>query len=275
MQNVIHRPCPSCGKDNGTANPTRFGNAQWPIKGCTDCGFVYLEVAPVYERLMDEFAWEKTSVSETERRVAQEPVRQSISRKLKTFRRRWLNRDKLPVLIGRYIEAGNVLDIGCAEGGVLMRLDARYIPHGIEISRALAAAANEQVQRRGGYVVQEAALRGLQQFPADYFSGVLLSAFLEHEIEPRALLDELFRTLRPTGRCIIKVPNFGSLNRVVRGEKWCGFRLPDHVNYFTPASLSLMCRQAGFEIAKFSFPDRLPTSDNMWIVIEKPGAKGP
>lgn len=57
---------------------------------------------------------------------------------------------------------------------------------------------------------------------------------------------------------------------MVRGKEWCGFRLPDHVNYFTPDSLVQMCQQVGFHIAKFSFADRLPTSDNMWLVIQKP-----
>jgi len=231
---------------------------------------VYLEVAPVYARLVDEFAWEKTSVSETNRRVAAEPIRQSISKQFKAFRRQWLKRDKLPYLIRRFIQAGNVLDIGCAGGGALSNLDAMYVPHGIEISRALALSAEEKVKPRGGYIVHDAAVLGLHKFPEDYFSGVLLSAFLEHEIEPKPLLSAVCRVLRPGGCCVIKVPNFASLNRVIRGKKWCGFRLPDHVNYFTPASLVRMCRQTGFEIAKFEMGDHLPTSDNMWIVIQKP-----
>lgn len=98
-----------------------------------------------------------------------------------------------------------------------------------------------------------------------------MSAFLEHEIQPKELLNEAYRGLKAGGHCIIKVPNFASINRVVRSEKWCGFRLPDHVNYFTPENLVAMCQSAGFQIAKFTLADRLPISDNMWIVIQKPG----
>jgi SAM-dependent methyltransferase len=269
MNNVICRNCPSCGEDNTASAPTIFGDETWPIKACGVCGFVYLEVAPVYERLIDEFAWEKTSASETKRRLTEEPIRQSVSKQLKSFRHRLLKRDKLPYLIRHFVAAGNVLDIGCASGGVLSHLDKIFIPHGIEISRALALIADENVKPRGGYVVHDAALHGLSKFPRDYFSGVLLSAFLEHEIDPKSLLTEVFRTLSQDGYCIIKVPNFASLNRVIRGKKWCGFRLPDHVNYFTPVSLVRMCRKAGFEIARFGIADHLPTSDNMWIVIKK------
>jgi len=229
-----------------------------------------MEIAPVYERLSEEFSWEKTSVAETNRRISQEPIKQFISKQLKAFRRRWIRRNKLPWLIRHYVVPGNVLDVGCAGGGVINNLDQIYIPHGIEISQALAPRAHEQAKLRGGYVVHDNALSGLRKFPADYFSGVLLSSFLEHEINPMVLLKEVYRTLVPFGRCIVKVPNFASINRVLRGKRWCGFRLPDHVNYFTPASLVGMCRKVGFHIERFTITDRLPTSDSMWIVVQKP-----
>ena len=270
MNNVVIRNCPYCGSDNTAFPAIEYGTETWPIKACGTCGFVYTETAPSYDRLTDEFAWEKTSAAETSRRVSQEPIKQFISKGLKTFRSRWLKRDKLPWLIRRYVAAGNVLDVGCAGGRMINLLDKKYVPHGVEVSRTLAMRAQELAKLRGGYVVHNDALSGLREFPEDYFSGVLLSAFLEHEINPMELLREVYRSLAPLGQCIIKVPNFASLNRVVRGKKWCGFRLPDHVNYFTPASLEGMCREAGFHIERFSIPDRLPTSDNMWIVIQKP-----
>jgi SAM-dependent methyltransferase len=269
MSNTVQRDCPYCGKDNTAYAPTTFGDNDWPIKACSACGFVYIEVAPVYERLVEEFAWEKTSAAETARRVSQEPIRNSISKRLKAFRHRWLKRDKLPWLIRRYVGPGNVLDIGCGAGGSISDLDQIYVPHGIEISRALALRAEQRVKSRGGHILHDNAISGLHKFPSDYFSGVLLSAFLEHEINPRILLMEVYRTLSPGGRCIVKVPNFASLNRVIRGKKWCGFRLPDHINYFTPTNLVGMCDQIGFRIERFALMDRLPTSDNMWIVIQK------
>lgn len=270
MSNVVFRNCPYCGSDNTACPSTDYGDRNWPIKACNTCSFVYIEIAPVYERLIEEFAWEKTSVAETNRRVSQEPIKQAISKCLKAFRRRWVRRDKLSWLIRRYVTPGNVLDVGCAGGGVIGNLDQIYVPYGIEISQALALRAQELAKPRGGYVVHNDALSGLRDFPADYFSGVILSAFLEHEINPSGLLREVYRSLTPLGRCIIKVPNFASLNRVVRGKKWCGFRLPDHVNYFTPSSLVGMCRKVGFHIERFTITDQLPTSDNMWIVIQKP-----
>ena len=47
------------------------------------------------------------------------------------------------------------------------------------------------------------------------------------------------------GVIFIKVPNFNSINRLYRKEKWCGFRHPDHVSAFLPRHwLKLVKKQA-------------------------------
>ena len=61
---------------------------------------------------------------------------------------------------------------------------------------------------------------------------------------------------------------YSSLNRKFRGDNWCGFRYPDHVNQFTPKTLSEMVVSTGYQIIKFNFLDKQPTSDNMWMVAK-------
>jgi len=178
-------------------------------------------------------------------------------------------RDKLGILIRQYFEPGNVVDVGCANANFLLKLDAQYIPFGIEISKALAEVANEAVKPRGGRVVQAAAVDGFARFGDETFTGVIMSSFLEHESQPKELLEQCALHLADNGRVIIKVPNYACFNRTVRGERWCGFRYPDHVNYFTPDTLTRMCREAGLKIHGFSFADHHPFSDNMWLVAGK------
>ncbi len=75
---------------------------------------------------------------------------------------------------------------------------------------------------------------------------------------------------------IVKVPNYGCLNRMVMGRRWCGFRYPDHLNYFTPGTLRAAAEASGFR-AWFGLTFRLPTSDNMYAVLSKastPGSTG-
>lgn len=268
-QRVVSRNCPHCNASAQASDVLPYGNEEWPMVQCSSCKFVYLKRAPVYERLSEEFAWEKTSTQEREAREQREPVKQGLSRAFKHFRQKVLKRNKLPELIAKYIPGGHVLDIGCAGGGLLAALPAQYTPHGIEVSKALAEQANSVVAPRGGSIMHDNALNGIARLPADHYAGVLMSAFLEHEVEPLGLLQGVCRVLKPGGVVIIKVPNYGSWNRKIRQEKWCGFRLPDHVNYFTPGDLEDMVTRAGLKVVQFGLADRQPTSDNMWIVAAR------
>jgi 2-polyprenyl-3-methyl-5-hydroxy-6-metoxy-1,4-benzoquinol methylase len=96
-----------------------------------------------------------------------------------------------------------------------------------------------------------------------------MTSYLEHEPNPRAVLAATAQVMKPGARLIVKVPNYASWNRTVRGARWCGFRFPDHVNYFTPELLVRLVRESGFEIVRFVWLDRWPTSDSMWLVAEK------
>ncbi len=266
----IHRLCPLCQADNSDTAPLRYSRGEWLLKQCATCDFVYLENVPPYEDLSDKYAWEKTTIAEEQRRLSDEPIMRRISTWLKRLRERYSRRDKLMALITRHFRPGNVLDVGCGSGRAAAALDDSFTPYGVEISKQLAAEANARIAGRGGHVIADNAVDGVSRFQPGMFSGVIMRAFLEHEMQPRELLAGAFAVTAPGGAAIIKVPNYASRLRSIRGRKWCGFRLPDHVNYFTPASLTAMVEGAGFTVAQFGFLDRLPTSDNMWMVIRKP-----
>jgi SAM-dependent methyltransferase len=264
---VSRRPCPACGADNDDRAAGQYSRPPWSIKDCRACGFVYLDPVPRYEALHATLSWEKSRESENRRRAAERPVSYKVSQALRKRNRLFPRRD-----IARMAEdtapPGNVLDIGCAEGGRAMTLAEGYVPYGIEISAELAAAADASFATRGGACVHAPALDGLKQFPDGFFTAAMLRSYLEHEVQPAEVLTELARTLAPGGVAIVKVPNYGSLNRRLTGRRWCGFRYPDHVNYFTPASLRAMAGRARFD-ADFGLTGAIPTSDNMWAVLKR------
>ncbi len=267
--NASVRNCPVCGMNNSQNAVSSYSRDEWEIKQC-DCGCVYLENPPSYEALEETYSWEKTSSIEEIRRKKKRPLAKAISQLWKLFRQKVLKRDKLMLLARKYIAEGNVLDIGCGSGGTLARLPlAGHVPYGVEISVALAKESDQLARKRGGYVVQANAIEGVRLFDENFFSGILMSAFLEHEVQPAMLLNELQRVLAPGGVVIIKVPNFASWNRRMKGAEWCGFRFPDHVNYFTPHSLQTLVEQSGFKSLQFGLFDHFPTSDNMWMVLTK------
>lgn len=235
---------------------------------------LYLENPPDYESLHDEMAWERTAYIESERRRRRNPVLYHGGRLLKAVPQRLLRRDKLASWARRFFVPGPVLDIGCSGGHTLERLPPQFVPFGIEISRELARVAQLRFAPRGGRVVEGDALSALAQFDAGFFTGVVMTAFLEHEPQPRPVLMAAARVMRPGTRLIVKVPNYASWNRAIRGEHWCGFRFPEHVNYFTPGQLSSVLVEGGFHILRFGLLDRFPTSDNMWMLAENSPQRG-
>ena len=261
---VLARACPLCGGADAAARPG-YSEGIWQLVECRACGFAYLDRAPDYEALFSAMAWEKTWEAEGERRAVLRPTSYRVS-KLTRARMRLLPRKKMTELVARHARPGNVVDLGCGTGTQLSGLAEGYVPFGVEISREAAAAADRHFAERGGRAVNAPSLDGLKTFPAGFFTAAVLRSYLEHELQPRAVLDELRRTLAPGGVALVKVPNYASLNRRVTGRKWCGFRYPDHLNYFTPASLARMAAECGYR-ARFGLTDRLPTSDNMYATL--------
>jgi len=266
----IDRLCPLCGTDNAGAKPSVYSKEQWIIKKCSRCRLVYLENPPAYEELEETYAWEKTSHQVAEEKQKKESALRRGIRVLERYKDRLLRRDKLIDLVKKYFPAGPVIDVGCGGGEVIARLDKMYTPSGIEVSKELSTNAQKIAASRGGRVFCGNALQGLDTFEKNFFAAAIMSAYFEHEAAPREVLEKIRGVLRPGAPLIIKVPNYGCINRMVTQKKWCGFRYPDHVNYWTPQTLKRILEETGFEIVRFSFRDRQPTSDNMWLIARKP-----
>ncbi len=258
------RACPLCSADNANRPPMAEG-AEWGLTTCGECGFVYLRIVPAVESLAAESGWEDTWEAEHQRRRREEPA---LHRVQNVFHRvpRIFRRDKLTSLVHRFLPTGRVLDVGCGKGHRSERLRCDVRLYGIEIEESVVEEANRRFARRGGYVVCAPAREALPRFEDGFFHGAILRAYLEHEHNPFAVLAALHPKLRPGSPVILKVPNHACLNRRVRGRRWCGYRFPEHVNYFTPGTLRRIMEKTGYRVDRFQLRDRAPLSDNMWMV---------
>jgi hypothetical protein len=70
------------------------------------------------------------------------------------------------------------------------------------------------------------------------------------------------------GKVLIRVPDYGSINRRVTGTKWCGWRFPDHVNYFTNESLRTLTESVGYAYRRKNWLSRL--DDNIIAELTRP-----
>jgi 2-polyprenyl-3-methyl-5-hydroxy-6-metoxy-1,4-benzoquinol methylase len=243
--------CPVCAADRA-ARLEAYAPAEWDVVECGECKMVYLRNPPAYETLQDEFAWERTYAEK--RKLGGSTAFSGINR--------WI-RAKLGLQGGRrtdrrflgWFGAGPVLDIGCGGGN---RVLPPMVPYGIELSNALWKRSDAAMRQHGGHCLHEAGATGIWKFDAGFFNGVIMHSYLEHEIDVAGVLDGAHRALKPGGMVFVRVPNFGSINRRVVGKSWCGFRHPDHVNYFNLASLRAVAAKAGFSI-------KLVNRWNLWF----------
>lgn len=238
---------------------------EWPIVQCSNCGFVYLRIAPGYAALEEDLAWEKTAAKEAKRRKRFWLYRLDYATR---FRLKLGNALDRRFVMQNVERGGRVLDVGC---GGSNRIPEAMVPFGIEISKGLAQRSDPIFREHGGFVVNASAADGLDRFEDDFFDRAILRSYLEHELTPRLILEKLFRKLKPGGTAVVKVPDFGCIGRRVMGQKWCGFRYPDHQNYFTRATLTEMAAKAGFTCDFKNLVSGL--NDNLYAVLTKPGVE--
>jgi len=173
------------------------------------------------------------------------PDARSVRRHATVSRRRL--RTLLSVL-GRRASEVKLLDVGCSSGAFL--LAAREIgleAEGVEISPEAADAA-----RRAGFRVFTGLLEDAA-YPDASFDAVTLIEVLEHLREPRALLAECRRILRPGGVLLATTPNGASWTARAMGASWDVFSLTGmggHVSFFNPGSLRLLADRAILEVAR-------------------------
>ena len=260
-----------------------FSRDDWSLVRCTETGFVFLANPPDYAQLESEFAWESTVRDERQRRqeAAFVSAVSSFAKKLK--RTIFPSRNKIASIALAALgssrsrtEKAHVLDIGCGWGHNMLDIHQRcasagreVVPSGIEISKYLAQVSLKRVAPLGGKVVSASAIDGIGDFEPNSIHLVVMSSFLEHEVRPLSLLRRVGAVLDDQGAVVLKVPNFACWNRYLRGGKWCGFRYPDHVNYFTPRTLRKLANEAGFRVHRQSLLDKFPLSDNMYAVLKK------
>jgi hypothetical protein len=258
------RDCPLCDANASRAKPLQYRSAEWQLVQCQECNLVYVDRLPPQEEFEDERAWEVSSVAHAEQRRRKYPILVALDRMTK-FRMHLFKREPKTVL-ARHVRPGPIVDVGCGSGLNLIPPPEGFVPYGVEVSKSLAAAADAAFRRFGGQCLQMPAAEGLKHFPTGFFHGAMLIGYLEHEYYPRQSLTRLRQALADDAVAVVKMPNYASINRRLMGLRWSGFRFPDHVNYYTPATLREMARRAGFT-THYGWSDTNPVSDSLWGLL--------
>jgi SAM-dependent methyltransferase len=140
-----------------------------------------------------------------------------------------------------YRRAGRLLDIGCGAGTVLEAARrAGWEAEGVEVSRP----AVEHLRARG-FAIFHGELAAAR-YPENHFDVVIASEVIEHLADPRDLLREAARVLRPGGLLWATTPHSRGASARALGIGWSTVCPPEHLHLFSRRGLKNLLREAGF-----------------------------
>jgi SAM-dependent methyltransferase len=222
--------CPLCG---GADHGPLFEKQGFTFVRCADCRLVFVNPQVREDVVLSEYRTAETNdlwfdVLTSERQLA-------------------LDREKFTEildLLEPYRGEGRLLDVGCSIGLFLdLARERGWRGTGIEFApRALAHAREHYGLEVLDVPLEEAG------FEPESFDAVGLLSVLEHTNEPRRMLGDVARVLRPGGAVYIVVPNVESLACRVLHERARTFDGRNHLVYFSPSTLRDCLDRCGFDV---------------------------
>lgn len=233
--------CPVCGstRESGRfdARDPHYGNpGRWWLRCCADCGSYSLDPMPSDTELLRMYPPESYYAF----RIAPErPLRAGLRRVLGAA-----TETREPA----FGAPGSVLDFGCGAGDFLLKMKAAgWSCAGVEVSDAAV-----EVARSNGIRVE----RGVATYPSSSFDYVRANHSLEHVSNPREVLEDMYRVLKPGGTLFLGVPTNESQNARLFGEHWWYLGTPVHPVTFSTRGLLALVRDVGF------LPTRVSTNSD-------------
>jgi SAM-dependent methyltransferase len=150
-----------------------------------------------------------------------------------------------------------VVDLGCGSGQLLSDLSDSFQQRiGLDVSRCRleGSGGGEQID----WVFYEADLNAVFPLESGTVDAVIANQVIEHIVDPVAFVREIYRILRPGGRCIITTPNIRYLSHIAslllsgNGPRTaCGNTIDGpwddgHIHYFTHKDLREVFTSVGF-----------------------------
>ena len=214
------RACVACGSTN--ARPLGVKN-ELDVVSCVECDSIYTPYSPWYS---SAFFYTGFYLNEEE---LSPPA--FINTRL----------EEITASFSSYRDNNRLLDIGCGAGNLLQAARKNgWDAQGLDVS----AGAVKHV-RNLGFEVFEGELQDAA-FPSQHFDVVTAAELLEHLIDPRPLLQEVARILRPGGLFWTTTPHARGLSGRVLGLKWRCVWPPEHLQLFSIRGLTKLLRDAGF-----------------------------
>lgn len=221
-------PCIVCGETRART-AYRVEGVEAPIVVCAGCGLGLYHPMPDYDEIASFYPADYYGEPGKKFRPFIESLVRVVGQRHVAFLSRNLSK------------GARVLDIGCGRGVLLGRLmDMGFEAHGVELNEDAARGADPRAEIRFATHLRDAA------YPEDFFDEIILWHVLEHLPDPRGTLEECRRIMKPGGKIIVSLPNFGSLQSRVSGAAWFHLDPPRHLFHFPAKALARLLERCDF-----------------------------
>ncbi len=155
--------------------------------------------------------------------------------------------------IHRFRGSGRLLEIGCAYGFFLEEARRFYDVTGIEVADAAVAFCRTRGLSVIDGVVDDSVFARLGMFDV-----IVLLDVIEHLPDPGVTLTLCRHYLKPGGVIVITTGDFASFYARLAGRNWRLMTPPQHLWFFTPASMRRLAHTLGL---------RLELCDHPWKIV--------
>jgi SAM-dependent methyltransferase len=146
------------------------------------------------------------------------------------------SRSRLAARLDAIAPPGPMLDVGAGDGTLLDALHATGREAlGLERESARADVRAGEIEDLDGP-----------------FAAIVMWHSLEHLPRPRAALERAAALLAPRGVIVVAVPNAGSLQAQVFGDRWFALDIPRHLVHLPAATLRRALEELGLEVERES-----------------------
>lgn len=229
--------CRICGSN---AKENLFNKYGFDIVRCGKCGLVFTDFYPTQKFLKDYYA--KNYFVGGNKKLGYDNYALEEQSSRLTARKR--------IDLLKLRSKGKILDVGCAYGFFLSEMPGGWEKSGLEISEFACAQA---VKNNPGADIRNKILTPAI-FAGKKFDLITLWDTIEHLDNPNGVITNVYSRLKKGGVLAVSTGDVDSFFSIMQGSNWHLYTPPQHLSFFSPATIKNLLKSAGFRKISISHP---------------------
>ncbi|HWH80913.1 MAG TPA: class I SAM-dependent methyltransferase, partial [Burkholderiaceae bacterium] len=224
----------------------------WNLKRCDNgaCGLIWQDPMVIGEDLPRAYREYYTTTATNAEGVSSEVPFEATFYRLERLAARILRladeRRRFALAYLDHRRPGKLLDVGCGTGAFVAAMQRLgWEARGTDFDPIAAERARtiHNISVDVGDLIQ-------LRYEAESLDAIALRHVIEHVYEPRELVAECWRLLKPGGQLVFATPNAASLGHQHFGPRWRGLEQPRHLYLYDPRSMLALLERAGISNAQ-------------------------